>query len=344
MLEIISWYAIHDPDPAEETINTSVHTRSRKGLKLDVHGFNTNRGRAAQAVRALLDANFERIHRLKPALNSLVSDRAASVRCVAIACLFPLLDHDRDEAISLFRQLSEDEPRTWATLYWEHFLGNACHSHYAELRPLLKKSAQSCVSEVATAGSRRMALGALIHLTEFPDDIPELLQQTTAARVGVADVLAANITNREVGDYCSDRLLGLFDDDAQEVRKEAATCFNKMDNPHLHQRQHVIAKFLVSPAFELERNPLLRALEKCQGQLPEIALEVIKTYLNQATVETGNVSRASAMDSSHVSNITFRIYEQSPDKATRKQCLDLIDRMERLRFYGVTDRLNQVDS
>lgn len=345
LLDVVSWYAINDPDPTEELWNKETASGAKYyGGQPGDHGINTNRGRAAHAIYALLNANFSRMSRLDAALKSLVNDRSVAVRCITMSCLFPVLNHDRDEAVRLFRQLTEDEPLTWATLYWERFLHYACHSHYAALRSLLVRAARSDVDEVATAAARRMTLGAFNHLAEFPVDVSELLRENVAARVGVADVLSANVTDDVMGAFCRVTLLPLFHDPAEEVRQEAATCFRKMDGSQLQQHSELLDKFVTSPAFGLERNPLLDALDACQGLLPQSTLTVLETYLDQATVETSHVSRASAMDSSHVSKLTFRIYEQSPNTASRNRCLDLIDRMERLWFYDVTAQLSQVDS
>lgn len=254
------------------------------------------------------------------------------------------MNHERDEALRFFFTLSDEQPATWGTQYWEHFVSYACHSHYTQLRWYLRRAAQSSVKKVAQAAARRMARGALQNLAENDCDIEWLLQQSSATRVGVAKVLAAKVVDADFGEFCRSKLQPLFNDEDTEVRQVAARCFQKMTATQIETHETLVTAFRESAAFDLDHNPLLRALDESTDRLPATTMSVVEKFMARATAETGNPTRKSFIDSSHITNLIFRLYEQARDPEARRKCLDLIDRMMQLGFYDVGSKLNAVDS
>lgn len=196
--------------------------------------------------------------------------------------------------------------------------------------------------KVVKATARQICIAQLT--CETSPDFDQLMAGSEAARLGVADVASANLKDADVGGICADLLRSLFFDASDKVRGEATTCFWKADTDLLVRSQELIAVFIESPAFGLNRNPLLDALEESHAPMPEITIRALERFMANATAETGHVANASAIDAGHAAKLTFRLYEQSTSQDTRKRCLDMIDRMEELRFYGIESELRLVDS
>lgn len=342
-LMTLAWYAINDLDPTRETWAT----KSQSGaLYYDGdpygHGINTNRGNAARAIRALLFADYTRRPILDEALRVLVRDRSVAVRSCVIECLYPVWNHDRDEAVALFLEAVEQTPDVWPTPHWEQFIHYAVRTHYEKLRPMLVAALSSPNDKVAKAAARQICIAQLT--SDSTAELDQLMTGGEAARLGVADVASANLKDADVGGICADLLRTLFFDSSDKVRGEASTCFWKADSDLLVRSQDLIAVFIESPAFGLNRNPLLDALEESHAPMPEITIRSLERFMASATAETGHVANASAIDAGHVAKLVFRLYEQSTSQDTCKRCLDMIDRMEELRFYGIESELKLVDA
>jgi hypothetical protein len=109
VLQIVAWYAKNDPDPEEEVWQTDAGSgQPCYGGDPERHGINSARGTAAEAIASLLFADMDRLPGLRGAIGSLVADESLAVRCCAIDTLLPLLNTDRDSAVSLFLQLTEN--------------------------------------------------------------------------------------------------------------------------------------------------------------------------------------------------------------------------------------------
>ena len=59
--------------------------------------------------------------------------------------------------------------------------------------------------------------------------------------------------------------------------------------------------------------------------------------------EGTHIAYHSSMVAQSISKLIVRQYEQSTDAETKKQCLDLIDQMERVGYLGIDAELNRID-
>ena len=85
------WLDIEDRDPAWDPIAQAI---------------NSARGRAAEALAALLFADRDRWHTLRPTVEQLIVDPVLAVRSVAVNCLLAILDTHRDDALAGFERLT----------------------------------------------------------------------------------------------------------------------------------------------------------------------------------------------------------------------------------------------
>ena len=85
-LDLVVWYATHDPDPQQELWRTPASPGGEPFYGGDIlgHGMNTARGAAARALARLIESDPERMEYLKPALQKMVQDPSIAVKsCVA---------------------------------------------------------------------------------------------------------------------------------------------------------------------------------------------------------------------------------------------------------------------
>jgi hypothetical protein len=59
--------------------------------------------------------------------------------------------------------------------------------------------------------------------------------------------------------------------------------------------------------------------------------------------DAANIFSRDALVAGHISKIVIRLYTQSDDDAIKTRCLNSIDRMEEIGFFGLSDELERID-
>ena len=103
----------------------------------------------------------------------------------------------------------------------------------------------------------------------------------------------------------------------------------------LREYVDLIEKYIQSPAFEPEHNPLFDALEKTTANMPYLVLLACERVFELAADKTGDISTAVAGTSNAIAKLIVRIYSRTTDPSLRSRCLDIIDKMSVFRAYGL---------
>ena len=343
-LDLVAWYATEDPDPDQELWRTPVPHSGEFYYGGDIfnHGFNTARGRAAQAIARLIEGDQERIVYFRPALEKMVEDPSIAVRSCVAQVLMSVFRFDRDLSVELFKQLCNTEDVLLQTRFVERFTFFALETHFQELSPILERMVSSQVPEVASVGGRQACLAAL-DLEEAADIANLCLSGSEAQKVGAAQVMATNVSVATCRSYCEDALVRLFDDPSEMVRAEAANCFRRFEGDNLLGYEHLIAPFVLSDAFPKNRFPLLIALERTTAKLPEVTLSACERFIDIAGLAAGDISTSEAGDADAVIKLALRTYQQSSDVTIRARSLNLIDKLMEQGTYGINDALEEFE-
>ena len=343
-LDLVSWYAIEDPDPYQELWRTPATPQGEPyyGGGILERGINTVRGSAARAMARLIEDDPNRAAYFQPVLQQMVQDTSIAVRSCVAQALIAVLRFDRDLAVELFRKLCNTEDALLQTPYIERFLYFALQTHFEELAPVLERMVNAEIPDVASTGSRQVCLAAL--------DLPEAaaiadlcLTGSEPQRVGAAQIMAANIKIATCRSFCEDALVSMFNDPNEEVRAEAASCFRRFEGEDLIEYEQLIVQFVLSDAFPKNRFPLLMALEHTTAKLPEVTLSACERFIDVAGLAAGDISTSEAGDADTVIKLTLRTYQQSSDDSIRAKSLDLIDRLMEFGAYGIHDALEGTD-
>ena len=340
-LDLVVWYATEDPDPQQELWRTPASPGEDPVFGGDIltNGINTNRGRAAQAMARLIEADHGRTAHLQPALEKMVQDPSIAVRSCVAQALVAVLRHDRDLAVKLFRQLCDTEDELLQTYFIERFLLFALQTHFQELSHILKRMIASQVPDVASAGARQACLAAL-DLPEAADMADLCLSGAEAQKIGAAQVMSANIQTATCRPFCEDALILLFDDTNENVRAEAANCFVRFKGSQLEEYVHLITQFVSSAAFQQDCYLLLMALEETTAKLPAVTLSACERFVDLAGLAISDISVRGA---DTVAKLTLRIYQQSSDDTIRAKSLNLIDKLMEHDTYGINKALEEFE-
>lgn len=342
VMDIISWYALNDPDPepGRRSIWPADPNDNRSYL-LD-EGLNSNRGAAVVAIASLLFGRPDYLPALEPALRGLVRDPSVAVRAWGAQCLLAILKTNRELAVELFIKLCGADDALLGTRYVESFLNYALRTHFPLLLPIVERMLASEDPKVRKAGARRACLAAL-DLPEAQPLAESCIFGEEPLRLGAAQVFAANLRDARFRTYCETRLQRLFHDGSKSVRDGAAVCFRRFEGDDLKEYADLAHTFVSSPAFEDNYDDLVEALIRSTASLHELTVTVCERYMDLFGTDSGNIATRAAAAADRVARLTVRVYSQAKDPVLITRCVDLIDRMTLSATYGLDGALESFE-
>jgi hypothetical protein len=181
---------------------------------------------------------------------------------------------------------------------------------------------------------RLRAFGALCAAGRRLDDgtwqplIDTLLGRGRFARAAIAAVAAANFTTTRFGTVATQWLLQFFEDDDEQVRKEATDCFRRLGSEGMRSHSGLFEAYAASRYFKTNHNYFLFQLKEAPAALDETTLDLVgKTIaaLDDEDRALGN------HDLHYAGDLLLRIYASNLGNAARiSRTLDLIDRLVEL--------------
>lgn len=342
-LDIVSYYAMSDPDPDDDMWKRDAGEGDRYYMGDPYHhGINCVRGRAAEAIGALLYSNQTRLAHLRGAVEALSRDRIVSVRTCAVEALLPLLNFSRDFAVKLFVSACGDHQEIWSTHPFERFVSYAVHTHYGRLRPLFQAALRSENDGAAGCVARQIVLAELSNVGVGTDG-ERVRTGSAAMRKAVVGIYAHNVANEVVGVACMKRLERFLDDADDTVRLKASTAFFKVSDEWLLRSKEFVLRFIESKAFESEPYHVLRALEESSLVMPDVICRAAERVLEFLGEEGAHVAGHGSMTAKSIATLVVRQYQQAVDTSMKTRCLDLIDQMEEAGYFGVDTELAKLE-
>ena len=272
----------------------------------------------------------------------MAEDPVISVRTCAISALLPLLNFSRDFAVELFLKACGRCPEICATDVFDRFVHYAIHTHYAEIRGLLQFALSSDNAKAVENAARQICVAELSGV-DVGDDVGSVRSGSGMMRKAAAEVYATNIGHDEIGWRCAEVLSEFFNDQSEDVRLEVSQVFFKLSGLKLLRFQGFIEEYIESQAFETEPDFLLRAFEQSNVELPHVICRAAERILECVGEEGTHIAYRGAITAHCISTLVVRQYEQASDPELKTRCLDLIDRMERVGYYGIAEELGKLD-
>ena len=326
-IEMLNWLATEHKDPTQEAwLADAADGKKYYGGDIYWNGINTTRGSAAEAIRELVLRDDAYIARFRSTLEKMLQDRSAAVISCVAGTIHAVAVHDPQLAVSLFQSMNLPTDRLLATLSVREFIRLNLTDRFAAMHPFVERMLQSADPAVHKAGGRLASIAALQHesAAELAD---EALRGSAEQRTGVAQVAAANLSGPEYRDWCEARLLELFNDEDSDVRREASSCFRKLEDEGLEDYEELIAAFCNSKAFAEGSADLLDALEETRKRLPRMTCMVCEEFLDHFSDLPDDRRIGHTMRAMTVAKLIFRTYQQHQNDEWSDASLNLIDRL-----------------
>lgn len=160
LIDILTWYALHDPNPPEVSDDFSGDISDEQHAELQ--GLNSVRGSIAYEMADHIHRHEDNVAPFSEAVEGLVRDRSAAVRGMAIRTVTGLIRHRPQRAVELFVELaSHPDDRVLAGREAHEFLRFAGARYFNSLRPVIERMVESKNAAVRTRGAVQAALAAL---------------------------------------------------------------------------------------------------------------------------------------------------------------------------------------
>ena len=329
-LEMVAWYATQDPNPEPESTDFQGD--------LITAGINCVRGTAADSIARLIFQDRRHLEFFRPHLETMIHDPSPAVRTMVAHALLATLRYDRDFAVNRFVELCDDD-KVLGTHYVEQFLRYGVQTHFDELEPVLSRMLASDDDDVAKVGARQSCVASLTTQEALPLG-RQCASGSKPLRLGAAEVYAANLKDSALRAECEAMLVQSFNDSDDEVRRTAASCFRWFDGRDLEEYADLVNRYIESPAFTTQVNPLIAALKKTTANVPELIVAACERFFD---LSAGDMPNMNAIDTRTVADLVVRAYSQTSDGQIRSRCLDLIDRMHVLGSYGPDSVMADID-
>ncbi len=342
--------ACHHPDPAEGYFDVKIHgVEDGSAKSLEDNVLNCTRGAAGYATMELLFKHPERLAELCSAMDSLVTDRHPAVRLAGVLACLPVLNIDRDQAVTWFLAACEDDDRLLGCGYVDRFLCNTVPRGLTRLEPLVTRMVASEVADVARAGARRVAASYLLN-GKLKELFERCLKGTPSHHQGLARVASQLLAEKEHHEAAKEILGRLTSDADSGVQGEIAAAFrDDLDLNLFSPADSFLVAFAGSKAFQAHPGYLLHALERHGGSLLPFApclLQVGRTFAEHLAKASRDFSTHIAGDAHQLGPLLLRLYEHSCEPGHAKihhECLDLWDLLLDRRVGVANDLTRDLD-
>ncbi|NNJ24321.1 hypothetical protein LzC2_03770 [Planctomycetes bacterium LzC2] len=347
ILDLVVWYAEHDPSPKDELWREDANGGATYyGGNPYEQGMNSARGAIASAVASLLFDDSARADALEPTIDRLAHDRSVAVRSCAIEALLALMNVKPDLAIRWFLECVDVDPVLLTGHSATRFLRYGAHRDHAAVRLVLRRMLDGESDPAAKAAAEICCVFAL-----EADDVPAAEEDASRVRSGkpllriaAADVYGSNIGHDQFGGACLKLLKPLISDENREVRAEAAEAFRHLPKLGESEQRELLDAFLKTDPSAEALEPVTHALAESAEKLPDLAVcRLVEMSLASLGEEAGDIQKRTAGVADDLSKIVLRLYAQSGDTDVRRRCLEAIDRMALARVYGLARELERID-
>lgn len=288
----------------------------------------SERGTAAYAIADLLLKHPDWMEKLKPGIESLLSDRHPSIRIASIKILQAIYNFDEAQAVNWFCMLSEKDLRVPSSFHAYNFFNRAISKFYGQLKPLVVNMINSSLNEASTCGAELAADYFLIY-DLFEEELELCRTGTVAQRKGVVKSISSLINDADYAEKCYQLMSPFLNDPEDEVRNSIKFRLGK-DLISTQTGVAFIEEVIQSKTFTSKASQIFRDLNEFSGDLipcHSIILNACNEIKSSHIDKTRNFRSLIHNELSLISTLLLRLYEQSIEEHSdiANQCLDAWD-------------------
>jgi hypothetical protein len=347
LLDLVSTWALRDPDPEEEKWQTS-DSYGNKFHQGDPYtqGINSNRGVSIRCVcRCALQRKEPQTERVLNLLEKAVKDQSTAVRSCIIECVDWGLHRGEDErCLNLFNQTLDGHPRLLQLPVTHQFLYRTYRRHFSRVRSFIERMLDE------TDESTRQYGAVLACLAAFDvDEARELEERAMTGdhimRRGVAQAYARNLSNQKWQAKCQTKLRVLMNDADEDVRASVGNCFQFLDYKDFPAWKEFIREYIASPSLPVSSRQLVKYAKTIAADEHVLALEIAERILDSGSFRNLNMSKrgATLADEGDLTTLVLTSYTHANDGTTKARAMEVFERLLLAGSYAARTALQDWD-
>ena len=328
ILDILTDWALHDPDPSEERWESTNEQESFTPNNDPHHqGINSNRGAAIKTLCwCALKRKPVQPERAFYLLEKSANDPSTAVRTCVIESLGYLLNEDDEHTLNIFEKTLESHPILLKTPLVHHYLYWVYFHHFPRIRPFIEKLLVDVDTATRQAGARIACLAAFQY-HEAETLAKRVMNGDEAMRRGAAQVYARNLDKPELESICQEQLLLLMNDTDDQVRGYVGDCFIHLQSEQLDRLRTFIEEFIISPALLDGAEHLIKYLQSLAVDEHQLALKITERILDIGGKEIVDIRTSRAIFEQDLVSLPLAVYTHSQDEKMKSKAIDLFERM-----------------
>jgi len=335
LLDLVTEWALTDPDPGEERWQEDNYGNNHYHAEPYNQGINCNRGAGIQTVSLCrMWKDVPQTDRVLELLEKAVADPSTAVRSVIVECLNWTLHHGQDErTLQLFEQVMNGHPRLLQSPPTHKFLHRCTRHHFFRIRPFIEQMlADTDHNNTRQNGAALACLAAFDH-SEAEELVRRVLSGDAVMRRGAAQVYARNLAHPALSqscrELCRERLTFLMHDPDENVRSSVGNCFEYLKNSDFYSVQDFVRAYAFSPALAVSSRKYIVYLLDIVEHEHKLPLEAAERYLGieESKRKVGERSRLDGAEGDELTRLILNVYTHTLDGITKSRSLELFERL-----------------
>lgn len=360
IFNILAWYVENGEANEDETADASntedeilsIEDLMNSGGKLHIRGINGARGWAAEAMDAVIWQVPGTVEKARDILERRTKcEPLISVRCCLIRPLVPLFNRDPERCAHLVEQLVNGPQKVAENAGKEKSpasLSPLITHRGTYLLPFLLYSVpdigQRLLAQLLNSGNETMRMIGAWHVfrQSFQDpsyisQADQLLEEGAVYRRLAADVASQAITSEEFRERAELQLIRFFDDEDEQVRRQAGNIFHKIEPNEFFRFFNLARAYIASRVFDDESFAFFHALKRATCSVQELVTSAAERIV--ATLQAnGAVRNGRQLDLHQLQDLLKQEYAISENNAElRRRLLNVIDVMLEMELYGIDE-------
>jgi hypothetical protein len=348
LLDLLSTWALHDPDPLKDDWD-STDSYGNKFHQGDPYnqGINTNRGASIESVcLCSLQQKHPQTNRALNLLEQAAADQSTAVRsCIVEGLVWTLHRGEDERTLNIFDRVMNGHPRLLQLSVTHRFLHSSYREHFPRVRPFIEKMLEDTTDENTRQNGAAMACLAAFEFEEAKDLEERAMNGDHIMRRGAAQVYARQLTDQKLQHVCRDKLLLLMSDTDEDVRASVGSCFQFLEYKDFAALKEFTQEYIASPSLPVSSRQLVKYAKTIAADEHLLALEIAERILNSGSFRnlTMNKRGATLADEGDLTTLVLTAYTHATDAPTKARAMEVFERLLLAGSYAARTALQDWD-